>query len=111
MRHPATLFFFQAEDGIRDLYVTGVQTYALPISGWPPPPPPERRRWRPERRARGRWRRARAHRRGSTSSGARLLLGVDAPRDVPGVAHQGKADIGCLPGNSDAFRLAVTAGR
>src|SRR5204862_1190489 len=31
--------FFQAEDGIRDLYVTGVQTCALPISGcrrsWP----------------------------------------------------------------------------
>src|SRR5690349_23010540 len=27
-------FFFQAEDGIRDLYVTGVQTCALPI--WPP---------------------------------------------------------------------------
>src|SRR6266496_5737166 len=26
------LFFFQAEDGIRDLYVTGVQTCALPIS-------------------------------------------------------------------------------
>src|SRR6267378_4778734 len=25
-------FFFQAEDGIRDLYVTGVQTWALPIS-------------------------------------------------------------------------------
>src|SRR5690349_21981739 len=25
-------FFFQAEDGIRDLYVTGVQTCALPIS-------------------------------------------------------------------------------
>src|SRR5215469_6402078 len=34
-------FFFQAEDGIRDLYVTGVQTCALPIS----------RRWRqPSRR-------------------------------------------------------------
>src|SRR6266496_3307820 len=36
-------FFYQAEDGIRDLYVTGVQTCALPISGpssaaWP---------WRP----------------------------------------------------------------
>src|SRR6266496_2648168 len=30
---PAALsFFFQAEDGIRDLYVTGVQTCALPIS-------------------------------------------------------------------------------
>src|SRR5207248_7481243 len=33
-------FFFQAEDGIRDRTVTGVQTYALPISksllGCPP---------------------------------------------------------------------------
>src|SRR6267378_2662582 len=32
---PASLFqvfFFQAEDGIRDLYMTGVQTCALPIS-------------------------------------------------------------------------------
>src|SRR5690349_23422443 len=28
----AGVFFFQAEDGIRDLYVTGVQTCALPIS-------------------------------------------------------------------------------
>src|SRR5690349_18918610 len=27
----ARYFFFQAEDGIRDLYVTGVQTCALPI--------------------------------------------------------------------------------
>src|SRR3989475_2943745 len=27
-----TIFFFQAEDGIRDLTVTGVQTCALPIS-------------------------------------------------------------------------------
>jgi len=25
------IFFFQAEDGIRDLIVTGVQTCALPI--------------------------------------------------------------------------------
>src|SRR5690349_22945170 len=38
MDHPTILivegvfyFFFQAEDGIRDLYVTGVQTCALPI--------------------------------------------------------------------------------
>src|SRR2546430_11247727 len=29
----SSLFFFQAEDGIRDLTVTGVQTCALPISG------------------------------------------------------------------------------
>src|SRR5690349_23135249 len=35
-------FFFQAEDGIRDLYVTGVQTCALPIF---------RRRRPPARRA------------------------------------------------------------
>src|SRR2546430_8350100 len=28
------IFFFQAEDGIRDLTVTGVQTCALPISVW-----------------------------------------------------------------------------
>src|SRR5690606_40370361 len=29
------LFFFQAEDGIRDFHVTGVQTCALPIcSSW-----------------------------------------------------------------------------
>src|SRR2546430_3432616 len=28
-------FFFQAEDGIRDLTVTGVQTCALPISSRP----------------------------------------------------------------------------
>src|SRR5438552_18057508 len=28
-------FFFQAEDGIRDDLVTGVQTCALPISEWP----------------------------------------------------------------------------
>src|SRR5436309_3846027 len=28
---PATIFFFQAEDGIRDFHVTGVQTCALPI--------------------------------------------------------------------------------
>src|SRR5436309_11608164 len=27
-------FFFQAEDGIRDFHVTGVQTCALPIFNW-----------------------------------------------------------------------------
>src|SRR5256886_6762290 len=30
-RHTYCFFFFQAEDGIRDLTVTGVQTCALPI--------------------------------------------------------------------------------
>src|SRR5437868_13693420 len=32
------VFFFQAEDGIRDRNVTGVQTCALPISGSSPYP-------------------------------------------------------------------------
>ena len=32
-------FFFQAEDGIREIGVTGVQTCALPISYSPPSPP------------------------------------------------------------------------
>src|SRR2546429_5589120 len=31
-RHYVLFFFFQAEDGIRDVAVTGVQTCALPIS-------------------------------------------------------------------------------
>src|SRR5690349_13940156 len=49
-------FFFQAEDGIRDLYVTGVQTCALPIwarssvastrSSSPTGTPRPTRRWR-----------------------------------------------------------------
>src|SRR5207302_3585462 len=30
---------FQAEDGIRDFHVTGVQTCALPICSQAPPPP------------------------------------------------------------------------
>src|SRR5690606_30607896 len=36
----ALFFFFQAEDGIRDFHVTGVQTCALPI--WSPVPVPRR---------------------------------------------------------------------
>src|SRR2546430_5458810 len=37
------VFFFQAEDGIRDLTVTGVQTCALPIYRRPAPVPQRRR--------------------------------------------------------------------
>src|SRR2546429_3963529 len=33
-RGSGAFFFFQAEDGIRDVAVTGVQTCALPISGY-----------------------------------------------------------------------------
>src|SRR5690606_41156786 len=51
-------FFFQAEDGIRDFHVTGVQTCALPISDWPAFF--RDRRLRPQfelARRKGRWRR------------------------------------------------------
>src|SRR2546429_5459770 len=39
-------FFFQAEDGIRDVAVTGVQTCALPISSSAPFSVSSRRSWR-----------------------------------------------------------------
>ena len=35
MRYSCFFFFFQAEDGIRDYKVTGVQTCALPICNEP----------------------------------------------------------------------------
>src|SRR5207249_9515410 len=64
-----TFFFFQAEDGIRDRNVTGVQTCALPISDGEAPgrrhdlareePADDRERFLERRRAR---RQARAHR-------------------------------------------------
>src|SRR5690606_40969516 len=39
-----SFFFFQAEDGIRDFHVTGVQTCALPICPRPSTPAPSARR-------------------------------------------------------------------
>src|SRR5262249_58870396 len=39
IRFDMFFFFFQAEDGIRDWSVTGVQTCALPISAPPRAPP------------------------------------------------------------------------
>src|SRR5206468_9799217 len=47
-------FFFQAEDGIRDLIVTGVQTCALPISARSGPERGGPLYGRPEHSARGR---------------------------------------------------------
>src|SRR3712207_9273848 len=43
-------FFFQAEDGIRDIGVTGVQPVCSSDLGWPAPTPapsPQRACWRP----------------------------------------------------------------
>src|SRR2546422_1324447 len=53
-------FFFQAEDGIRDVAVTGVQTCALPISPRPTRPAGIRRSCGCASESRAR-RRARAH--------------------------------------------------
>src|SRR5206468_9502277 len=58
-------FFFQAEDGIRDLIVTGVQTCALPIS-----PPEGRTERRPTRRATWASAREDGSRRGRAREGA-----------------------------------------
>src|SRR5215475_15721154 len=52
-------FFFQAEDGIRDFHVTGVQTCALPISS---------SRWLPEN--------------------ARLAISSDTVKPMPAVARR-----------------------
>src|SRR2546430_12421969 len=55
------VFFFQAEDGIRDLTVTGVQTCALPICGVPSASP---------RAQHGPW---------QSSTGSRDALGTPPP--------------------------------
>src|SRR5206468_10070797 len=67
-------FFFQAEDGIRDLIVTGVQTCALPICSFPAPwPPPTGKNWPPtSRRPRRSWRRSAGRKRGWRSEERRV---------------------------------------
>src|SRR5690606_29477645 len=49
---PSIGFFFQAEDGIRDFHVTGVQTCALPIYDYDIDPAHLRSRYGPEVAAR-----------------------------------------------------------
>src|SRR5216683_6954610 len=56
-------FFFQAEDGIRDLIVTGVQTCALPISSAPGMSTPCTGGWASSRRCRSCGRRTRSEER------------------------------------------------
>src|SRR2546429_1113573 len=67
-------FFFQAEDGIRDVAVTGVQTCALPISR-------KRKRSSPARRsARHPWRALVSNRQAKPStSKLRILRSVELP--------------------------------
>src|SRR2546427_6683188 len=75
-------FFFQAEDGIRDLTVTGVQTCALPILRRPPS-----RRFTPSghSRTRTRWRRSRHATRSSAVAGGkrRRLPSARLPSGAP----------------------------
>src|SRR5439155_7158243 len=86
-RRVRVFFFFQAEDGIRDGHVTGVQTCALPI--WDPHLRAGARRALPGVRARARRRPSRwdgAHRlqRGERSGGGAVPRGQDPVRSDRG---------------------------
>src|SRR5256886_12703201 len=88
-------FFFQAEDGIRDLTVTGVQTCALPICRRPGLP-------REHRLARGRAGRRRTLRARLAAHGAAARarrLRPDHPRAVP-AAHPGALTAGVIRSGS-----------
>src|SRR2546430_13989222 len=71
-----SFFFFQAEDGIRDLTVTGVQTCALPISTFV--------RYRTPQDSVGRWR-VRDWGQPVTIGGVRVALGDIVVGDWDGV--------------------------
>src|SRR5438876_10613023 len=74
----AVVFFFQAEDGIRDGRVTGVQTCALPIWG----------------RARGRQRRARVRRRISRRTESMAAIAIRRWRSESTCSTESRAEIG-----------------
>src|SRR5690606_40819596 len=86
-------FFFHAEDGIRDLHVTGVQTCALPIS---------RRRASTagpghggrRRRGRGAGRRGTSRARGGTRRRGRCAATSAAAPPVPARRVPGGSEIG-----------------
>src|SRR5207253_5520106 len=88
------VFFFQAEDGIRDGHVTGVQTCALPICSSSSPerraslrrggatsgPGRTSRRWQGRERSHLAW--ARASSRGARSTGSAAAVGRSEERRV-----------------------------
>src|SRR6266511_5112468 len=117
-------FFFQAEDGIRDFHVTGVQTCALPISARGAPAAPARtarrivafsaasppRRRSEERRVgkecRSRWSPYR-HKKNAPHPSARVLLRVRRPlreriRHDRAGASPPKGDPAATPGFREA---------
>src|SRR5438270_9248129 len=85
-------FFFQAEDGIRDLTVTGVQTCALPISGADLPGARRGARLvgRPRRGAEEDVRRLAAEAR-AVAQGPRARTAVGPVRQSRGAARPGRA--------------------
>src|SRR2546428_11598622 len=84
-------FFFQAEDGIRDLIVTGVQTCALPISPLRDPTPELR-----DRSARSRLHPRDGPRRPDRLRGPREVVpaDVDRPGGRSALAHEADLRIG-----------------
>src|SRR5256886_15107991 len=86
-------FFFQAEDGIRDLTVTGVQTCALPIFS----DPPERGRAAPRGRHHGRQR--------SLGAGAQPTPAAGPPGGDEGGARGGRRRARGRGGGAHAIRL------
>src|SRR5256885_4445969 len=88
-------FFFQAEDGIRDYKVTGVQTCALPIYGRSPsrrtgPAGPRGRAGSP--RSRWGWGGSRARRRGGCDPAARPAARGGRGRGVGRAAWRGRGE-------------------
>src|ERR1041385_4865785 len=112
-------FFFQAEDGIRDVAVTGVQTCALPICfletqavpAAVPPRPGAGRTWRPELHVLLRLASA-AQSRSARNHALRFQSGsVGMTLDRPGSVGIGRGwavgDSGCWMPDARGWRLAV----
>src|SRR5256885_8855289 len=88
--HIGAFFFFQAEDGIRDYKVTGVQTCALPIS--PAPATRSAPAIRLAGAGGGLWRKSSARRCGT--SGRALFLSGDLPDRADQVVRSEERRVG-----------------
>src|SRR5207247_4669048 len=105
LRSVLSVFFFQAEDGIRDPLVTGVQTCALPICGRSPPARPlARGRRAPATSGRGLRGPGGAGRRGRAASAGTPRGPAPAPPRRPRLGPAGSRRRLTAPGG---HRLAV----
>src|SRR6478752_6971302 len=99
-------FFFQAEDGIRDVAVTGVQTCALPISRVEPAVGLGSRGERDRASPRGR----RSGRRDPTPAPPRSRLTTHAsPRTVLGLPRAERLGARPSPGRAPGLRRSLPA--